>query len=86
MEGVIVNFRRARHHQKTNHIIIHVESITTRKDAEKLLNKEVAWKSPSGKTIKGVIKSLHGNSGCVRAVMEKGIPGQAIGKKIKIGD
>ena len=41
MEGVIVNFRRARHHQKTNHIIIHVESITTRKDAEKLLNKEL---------------------------------------------
>ena len=56
----------------------------SRKDAEKLVGKEVAWKSPAGKIIKGKISAPHGNKGVVRAIFEKGLPGQAITTKVEI--
>ena len=36
------------------------------------------------KWISGKIAAAHGNSGCVRAVMDKGMPGQSLGTKVKI--
>jgi ribosomal protein L35AE/L33A len=36
------------------------------------------------KKIKGKIQALHGSKGAVRALFEKGMPGQAIGGKISI--
>jgi len=84
MEGVIVNYRRGRHRQKTNHIII--ETKLEKEKAENLIGKQLVWKSPKGKEIKGKITSLHGNKGCVRAIFEKGLPGQALGSKIEIID
>ena len=32
----------------------------------------------------GKINAIHGNKGALRAVFETGIPGQALGKKVKI--
>lgn len=83
MEGTIINFRMARHHQKGNHIIITVKGIDKEKAAS-LIGKKVTWKTTAGKEIKGKIAVIHGNKGAIRAIMEKGIPGQAIGTKIKI--
>ena len=37
-------------------------------------------------TINGVIKAPHGNKGLVRAIFEKGLPGQAITTKVDIED
>ena len=84
MEATIVNFRRGRHRQNTSQIILRVDSIDSIKSTEKLLKKKVMWKSPAGKEINGTISASHGNKGCVRAIFERGLPGQALGQKVKV--
>ena len=84
MEAIIVNFRRSRHVQKPNHIILEVRGIENKEKAASLIGKKVTWKSPAGKELKGEIKATHGNKGCVRAIFETGVPGQALGKKVEI--
>lgn len=84
MEAVIVNFRRGIHRQNTRQLILKIDGISSIKDAERLLKKEVTWKSPSGKEIRGIVSSSHGNSGCVRAIFERGLPGQSLGGKVTL--
>lgn len=84
MEGIIVNFRRGRTTQKTNHMIINVNSVDSKEKAAKLVGKIAVWKSPAGKEIKGKVASAHGNKGAVRVIFEKGMPGQSIGQKVMI--
>ena len=84
MEGLISNFRQGRHTQKNNQMIILVKAISDKKKAEALVGKKVIWKSETGKEIIGKISSAHGNKGAVRAIFERGMPGQAIGTKVKI--
>ena len=84
MEAVIVNFRLGRHTKSSNHMILKVSGIEDKEKAKSLLNKKVIWKSPAGKEINGIIKAAHGNSGAVRAIFETGMPGQAIGEKVKV--
>ncbi|MFW9973136.1 MAG: 50S ribosomal protein L35ae [Candidatus Odinarchaeota archaeon] len=85
MEGVISNYKRGRHLIHHKHCIIVFSNITTRKDANKLIGRTVVWNTPTGKELKGLITRAHGNNGAVRAHFKKaGVPGQAIGKKIKI--
>ena len=84
MEATIANFRSARHHQYDRQMIIKVKGITTKEKAESLVGKQVTWKSPAGKEIKGKVSAVHGNSGAVRAIFEKGMPGQAVGSKVEI--
>ena len=84
MKGIIANFRQGKRTYKPRHYVIVVESSKTKKDAEKFVGKSVEWKSPAGKIIKGRIASSHGNKGALRAVMEKGLPGQAISQKVDI--
>ena len=78
VKGKVVQFRRGRHTIKERHFLIEVDGSKTRKDAEKFVGKEVVWKSPAGKIIKGKVSSAHGNNGVVRAIFEKGLPGQAV--------
>lgn len=82
MQGIIVNFRRGRRTQKPTHMIIKVGE--KKEDAVKLIGRSVSWKSPAGKEIKGKVAKEHGRNGCVRAIFEKGLPGQAIGQKVII--
>jgi len=84
MKGIIINFRRGRKTQRTNHFVIEVEGIDSREKAKKLAGKEVVWKSPAGKEIKGKIAAAHGNSGAVRAIFEKGLPGQAVSSNVEV--
>lgn len=85
MDGVIVNFRRSLKRTYKNHMIIQVEGVTDKKSAKELVGKSVVWKSPAGKEIKGKIAKEHGTKGAVRAIFEKGMPGQSIGTKVRIG-
>jgi len=78
MKGKVIQFRRGRHTVHERHFLIEVEGVDTREKAGKLVGKEVEWKSPAGKIIKGKISSAHGNKGVVRAIFEKGLPGQAV--------
>jgi len=85
MEAIIMHFRQGRHHQNTKQIILKVAD--TPEEAEKFIGKKVTWTSPGKqkKQIAGKISALHGRKGNVRAIFsEKGLPGQALGQKIKI--
>lgn len=84
MEGVISNFRRGRKTQRENQMVILVKGYSDKKKAESLVGKKVIWESVAGKKIVGKISFAHGNKGAVRAIFEKGMPGQAIGTKVKI--
>ena len=84
MKAKINNFRQGRHHQEMRHIIVTVEGIDSKEKAESFLNKEVEWRTPSGKVIKGVIKSTHGNKGALRVLFEKALPGQALSTDVEI--
>lgn len=84
MEGIVVSYRRGRTTQKNKHMIIKVHGINNKEKASKLINKRVVWKSPAGKELIGEIKNIHGNNGALRVIFTKGLPGQAIGDKIKI--
>lgn len=83
MEGTIVNFRRNSTGQKTNHLVITVDSIDSREKAEKMIGKKVVYNTGK-KDMVGKINAAHGNKGALRAVFETGLPGQCLGKKVKI--
>ena len=84
--GTIVQFRRGRTTQKPRHMLIEVSEIDSREKATKLVGKTVEWKSSGkeAKTISGKIASAHGNKGVLRAIFEKGLPGQSIGTEVII--
>jgi large subunit ribosomal protein L35Ae len=82
--GRVIQFRRGRHTLTEKHMLIEIEGIDSREDATKLIGKAVEWKSPAGKTIKGKISGAHGNKGVVRAIFEKGLPGQSVTTEVKI--
>ena len=84
MNAVISNFKQSRHTTHGNQMIVIMKEVSTRDDASKLVGKKVIWTSPAKKEIKGEIRSAHGNSGAVRVLFETGMPGQAVGSKVKI--
>ncbi len=84
MKGKVIQFRRGRKTIHERHFLIEIEGISDRKQAGKFVGKEVVWKSPAGKVIKGKIASAHGNKGIVRAIFEKGLPGQAVTTGVEI--
>ena len=83
MKALVVQFRRGKKTYTPRHFILDVNA-KNREEAGKLIGKEVEWKSPSGKIIKGKIASAHGNKGLVRAIFEKGLPGQAITTEVEV--
>ncbi len=85
-EGKVIQFRRGRKTISERHFLIEIQGATDKEKASKFVGKGVIWKSPAGKEIKGKIAATHGNKGVVRAIFEKGLPGQAITTKVEIGD
>lgn len=84
MEGVIASYKGSHKTQVGNQMIVQVEGVDSRDKAAKLVGKKVVWASTAGKEIKGEIRSAHGNSGALRVLFETGMPGQSLGKKVKI--
>ena len=84
VKAKIIQFRRGRKTIHERHFLIEIEGVLTREKAGKFVGKEVEWKSPAGKIIKGKISSAHGNKGVVRAIFEKGLPGQAVTTGVEI--
>lgn len=85
MEGTISNYKRGRHTVHPKHCIIVFPDIKNKNDANKLIGRLVVWTSSTGKDLKGTITRAHGNHGAVRAHFKKaGVPGQALGTKVKI--
>ena len=83
MNATIVNFRRGKHRQTCNQAIIKVEKVDDIDAAKKLVGKSVKYvcEGKSKTEIVGKVASSHGNSGAIRVLFEKGLPGQAIGNK-----
>ena len=80
--AVIVNFRGGRHTQKNNQMVVIVAD--DKDKAKALVGKQVIWKSPAGKELKGKITQLHGSKGAVRVLFETGMPGQSVGTEVEI--
>jgi large subunit ribosomal protein L35Ae len=83
MKAKVVQFRRGRKTVHEKHFLLDVGA-TKREEAEKFVGKEVVWKSPAGKPIAGKIAAAHGNKGLVRAIFEKGLPGQAVATELEV--
>ena len=86
MKAKVIQFRRGRKNYTPRHFLIEVEESNDRKKAMTFVGKSVTWTSPGKheKKIKGKISSAHGNKGVLRAVFERGLPGQAIGMEVEI--
>lgn len=83
MKGMLVQFRRGRHTIHQRHYLLDL-GFKDRAEAKKAAGKIVEWKSESGKIIKGKISDAHGTKGLVRAIFEKGLPGQAITTEVEV--
>ena len=83
VKGIVVQFRRGRHRIHERHYLIDL-GLKDREEAKKMTGKEVSWTSPGNKIIKGKISDAHGNSGLVRAIFERGLPGQAMATEIDV--
>jgi large subunit ribosomal protein L35Ae len=83
MKGRVIQFRKGRHTIHVRHFLIDVGAEGKEK-AQKFVGREVVWKSSAGKIIRGKISSSHGNRGLVRAIFEKGLPGQALTQEVDI--
>ncbi|MCF7910212.1 50S ribosomal protein L35ae [Candidatus Pacearchaeota archaeon] len=84
VKGKVIQFRQGRHTIKQRHYLIEIENVSDREKAKTFSGKEVIWTSPTGKEIKGKIADAHGNKGVVRAIFEKGLPGQAITTEVVV--
>lgn len=84
--GKVIQFRRGRHKIHKRHFLIEIPEVDSREKASKFVGKEVVWVSPGKlkKVIKGKISSAHGNKGVVRAIFERGLPGQAVTTSVEI--
>lgn len=83
MKAKLINFRRSLKHIIEKHYIIDAGK-KNRNDAAGLVGKEVVWTSSAGKKIKGKISSAHGNKGLVRAIFERGLPGQSMNEEVEV--
>jgi len=85
MEGIITSFRRGRHTQYDRQMIIEVDGVDSQDDAEDLVGSTVSYNTGK-KTIDGEVSAAHGSNGAVRAIFEKGMPGQSLGQPVSIDD
>lgn len=84
MQGTILSYRRGRHTQNVNQVLVELEGLDSREKANELIGKKLVWKTPSGKEINGEIIAVHGNKGVVRAKFERNLPGQSFGTKVEL--
>ena len=83
MKATIVNFRRNRHTTSSNHMIVAIEGVDTKDKAEKFVGKSVSYDTGK-RDIPGKVAATHGNKGAIRVIFEVGMPGQSLGKEVKI--
>jgi large subunit ribosomal protein L35Ae len=81
-EGVIVNYRIGRKTQRSKECLIRPLGLDPRAVGG-LIGWKVSWPAEEPR-IKGRVLSLHGRRGVLRVRFEKGIPGQALGSKVRI--
>ena len=83
MKAIVTSYKRGRHTQYPNQILVKAEGIGYAK-AHALLGKKVVVPVSKKNNLIGKIVATHGKKGVMRARFSKGIPGQAIGKPCEI--
>ncbi|MBE0527184.1 50S ribosomal protein L35ae [Candidatus Thorarchaeota archaeon] len=81
-KGVVISYRRGKHLQHPNQVILVFSETKTRSQAAALVGRKVKWTTSGEKEILGKVLSAHGNSGAVRAKFNTNLPGQAIGTQV----
>lgn len=84
MDGVIKNYRRGKKHINERQLVIEVQGIDSKAKASGIVGCKARWKNSAGKFFTGKITAAHGDNGAVRAMFQKGMPGQCIGEKVEI--
>lgn len=86
-KALVIQFRRGRKNYKPRHFLLEISGCDSKEKAEKFKGKTVEWKSPGQepKIIKGKIAAPHGTKGVLRAIFEKGLPGQALCTEVEVG-
>ena len=80
--GVIMNYRRGPKSQTNKDCILKVLEVETH-ECLRLIGWKVGW--PLNKPrLFGYISKPHGRTGNLRVKFKKGLPGQALGTKVKI--
>jgi large subunit ribosomal protein L35Ae len=83
MEGTINNYKRSIKRTSQTHMIVIPAGTKNKEEADKLVGKKVSYNTGK-KEMHGKVASSHGARGAVRVIFETGMPGQSIGKKVKI--
>ena len=86
VKAIVIQFRRGRTTYTPKHFLLEIEGVDSRDKAKEFVGKNVSWSSTGkeSKKINGVIKAAHGNKGIVRAIFERGLPGQSIGTEAQV--
>ncbi|NHI83520.1 MAG: 50S ribosomal protein L35ae [Candidatus Thorarchaeota archaeon] len=84
LKGVVASYRRGKHLQHPNQVLLLFNDIKTKTEAASLIGRQVSWTSSTGREVLGKVLSVHGNSGVVRAKFRTNLPGQAIGTPVEI--
>jgi len=80
--GVITNYRRGPKSQRNQECILKVLGAEP-EGASRFVGWKVGWPLEESR-LTGVISRTHGKTGSLRAKFKKGLPGQALGTKVKI--
>jgi large subunit ribosomal protein L35Ae len=81
-KGIVTSYRRGKHLQHPNQVILLFDEIKSRSEAASLVGRKVKWSSPEETEFLGKILGPHGNSGAVRAKFRTNLPGQAVGTSV----
>ena len=83
MEGIVTSYRRSRHKQHPDQVLLKFDNVNF-EEAKKLLGKKVSIQVSKKKKLLGKIVDTHGKKGIVRARFRRGVPGQAIGQPVLV--
>jgi len=84
LDATVLSPRRGRRTMKKRQYLIEIDTVKSKSDACRYIGKKVVWRSEKNREIYGKITRWHGNKGVLRVRFKKGLPGQAIGTKVKI--
>jgi large subunit ribosomal protein L35Ae len=82
--GVVASYRRGKHLQHPNQVILVFDDVKTRSEASALVGRKVKWTIEEEGEILGKVLGPHGNSGAVRAKFRTNLPGQALGTPVTL--
>jgi large subunit ribosomal protein L35Ae len=81
-EGLILNYRLGRKTQYPTQCLIKVLGVDP-SDAKRMIGSKVGWPVDDPK-IYGKIIGVHGRTGTLRVRFNRGVPGQALGTRVRI--